>query len=71
MDALTAKLGKLSKPQIILTAAGAGIAMAIAYRLADRTLDSVLPKKKPEEEETLDDNNSLEPTDNLLFCWFL
>ena len=36
MDALTAKLGKLSKPQIILTAAGAGIAMAIAYRLADR-----------------------------------
>ena len=51
MDALTAKLGKLSKPQIILTAAGAGIAMAIAYRLADRTLDSVLPKKKVEEEE--------------------
>ena len=46
MDALTAKLGKLSKPQIILTAAGAGIAMAIAYRLADRTLDSIIPKKK-------------------------
>ena len=41
MDALTAKLGKLSKPQIILTAAGAGIAMAIAYRLADHTLDKV------------------------------
>ena len=55
MDALTAKLGKLSKPQIILTAAGAGIAMAIAYRLADRTLDSVLPKKKVEEEEVLDE----------------
>ena len=50
MDALTAKLGKLSKPQIILTAAGAGIAMAIAYRLADRTLDSIIPKKKVEEE---------------------
>ena len=55
MDALTAKLGKMSKPQIILTAAGAGIAMAIAYRLADRTLDSVLPKKKVEEEEPADE----------------
>ena len=55
MDALTAKLGRMSKPQIILTAAGAGIAMAIAYRLADRTLDSIIPKKKVEEEETLDE----------------
>ena len=50
MDALTAKLGRMSKPQIILTAAGAGIAMAIAYRLADRTLDSIIPKKKVDEE---------------------
>ena len=29
--------------------------MAIAYRLADRTLDSVLPKKKVEEEEAVDE----------------
>ena len=46
MDALTAKLGRMSKPQIILTAAGAGIAMAIAYRLADRTLDSACPRRR-------------------------
>ena len=48
MDKITSRLAKLSKPQIILTAAGAGIAMAIAYRLADRTLDTIIPKKKDE-----------------------
>ena len=53
MDALTAKLGRMSK-QIILTAAGAGIAMAIAHGWRP-TLDSVLPKKKVEEEETPDE----------------
>ena len=44
----------MSKPQIILTAAGASITMAIAYRLANRMLDGVLPKKKVEEEEPAD-----------------
>ena len=42
---------KMSKPQIILNAGCAAIAMAVAYRLANRALDSVLPKKKVEEEE--------------------
>ena len=41
----------MSKPQIILNAGCAAIAMAVAYRLANRALDSVLPKKKVEEEE--------------------
>ena len=44
----------MSKPQIILNAGCAAIAMAVAYRLANRALDSVLPKKKVEEEEPAD-----------------
>ena len=43
-----AKLSKMSKPQIILNAGCAAIAMAIAYRLANLMLDSVLPKKTQE-----------------------
>ena len=45
----------MSKPQIILNAGGAAIAMAIAYRLTNRMIDSVLPKKKGEEEEPADE----------------
>ena len=44
----------MSKPQFILYAGGAAIAMAIAYRLTNRMLDSVLPKRKGEEEEPAD-----------------
>ena len=39
----------MSKPQIILNAGCAAIAMAIAYRLANLMLDSVLPKETQEE----------------------
>ena len=39
----------MAKPQIILNAGAAAIAMAIAYRLANLMLDSVLPKKTQEE----------------------
>ena len=45
----------MSKPQIILNAGSAAIAMAIAYRLTNRMIDSVLPKKKGEEEELADE----------------
>ena len=44
----------MSKPQIILNAGCAAIAMAIAYRMANLMIDRVLPKRKGEEEETAD-----------------
>ena len=44
----------MSKPQFILYAGGAAIAMAIAYRMANLMIDRVLPKMKGEEEEPAD-----------------
>ena len=45
----------MAKPQIILNAGAAAIAMAVAYRLTCRMIDSVLPKKRVEEEEPADE----------------
>ena len=42
MDALTAKLGRMSKPQIILTAAGAGIAMKPIFEIAEHLQSGAL-----------------------------
>ena len=58
----------MSKPQIILNAGGAAIAMAIAYRLTNRMIDSVLPKKKGEEEEPADEPKAHPALDLLELC---
>ena len=58
----------MSKPQIILNAGCAAIAMAIAYRLTNRVIDSVLPKKKGEEEEPADEPKAHPALDLLQMC---
>ena len=59
---------KMSKPQIILNAGCAAIAMAIAYRLANLMIDRVLPKKKVEEEEPADEPKAHPALDLLQMC---
>ena len=58
----------MSKPQIILNAGCAAIAMAIAYRLANLMIDRVLPKKKVEEEEPADEPKAHPALDLLQMC---
>ena len=58
----------MSKPQIILNAGCAAIAMAVAYRLANLMIDRVLPKKKGEEEEPADEPKAHPALDLLQMC---